>query len=123
MDWVAIFVSISGAVAGLTGLITFFVNRHDNNKKECCNLFSKEEKAEVISAIKKINIIELDTARLQLLNLIQHSPQNQDTILYQAKHYFKDLKGNTYMISVFCDWAKAQKIDDKIVNELIHNDK
>lgn len=119
MDWVAMFVSIAGAIAGLTGLITFFVNRHDQQKE---NNFTNEEKKEVLNAVRKISTIELDTCRLQLLNLIQHSPNNKDTILYQAKHYFKDLNGNSYMKSLVCDWAKTQEIDDKIIQELIKND-
>ena len=119
MDWVAMFVSIAGAVAGLTGLITFFVNRHDNKQK---NTFTEEEKAEILNGVRKINTIEIDTCRLQLLNLIQHSPTNKDAILYQANHYFKELHGNSYMKSVVCDWAKAQKIDDKTIEDLIKND-
>ena len=119
MDWVAIVVSLSGAVAGLSGIITFFVNRHDNKKK---NSFTEEEKNEILNGVRKINTIEVDTCRLQLLNLIQHSPKNTDAIFYQARHYFKELKGNSYMKSVVFDWAKAQGINEKAIEDLIKND-
>ena len=122
MEWWAILVSILGAVAGLTELIKFFVNRYDKAKElQCANTFTSKEREEILNSVRLIPAIELDTARLQLLNLIQHSPKNVDTILYQAKHYFKDLNGNTYMVSVFCDWAKSQNIDEEIVKEMIRN--
>ena len=117
MEWWQILVSILGAVAGLSTLIIFFVNRHDNRK-----FFTEEEKKEILVAVRKIPTIELDTMRLQILNLIQHSPSNHDTILNLCRQYFKNLHGNSYMIAIVCNWGKQEGIDQQVIAELINNE-
>lgn len=117
MEWWQILVSILGAVAGLSTLIIFFVNRHDSKK-----FFTEDEKNEILVAVRKIPTIELDTMRLQILNLIQHSPNNHDTILNLARQYFKKLHGNSYMIAIVCEWGKQEGIDAKVIDELINNE-
>ena len=117
MEWWQILVSILGAIAGLSTLIIFFVNRHDSKK-----FFTEDEKNEILVAVRKIPTIELDTMRLQILNLIQHSPNNHDTILNLARQYFKKLHGNSYMIAIVCEWGKQEGIDAKVIEELINNE-
>ena len=117
MEWWQILVSILGAVAGLSTLIIFFVNRHDSKK-----FFTEDEKKEILVAVRKIPTIELDTMRLQIQNLIQHSPNNHDTILNLARQYFKKLHGNSYMIAIVCEWGKQEGIDAKVIDELINTE-
>lgn len=117
MEWWQILISIIGAVAGLSTLIIFFVNRHDSKK-----FFTEDEKNEILVAVRKIPTIELDTMRLQILNLIQHNPTNHDTILSLARHYFKQLHGNSYMISIVCEWAKQEGIDKQVISELVNTE-
>ena len=93
MEWWQILVSILGAVAGLSTLIIFFVNRHDNRK-----FFTEDEKKEILVAVRKIPTIELDTMRLQILNLIQHSPSNH-SILF-LNFYFGSLHLATFYVYV-----------------------
>lgn len=117
MEWWQILVAILGAVAGLSTLIIFFVNRHDSKK-----FFTEDEKKEILVAVRKIPTIELDTMRLQILNLIQHSPNNHDTILNLCRQYFKKLHGNSYMIAIVCEWGKQEGIDQQVIAELINNE-
>lgn len=44
---------------------------------------------------------ELATTRLELMVLMEHDPDNVIEIEKLARHYFLDLKGNSYLTSVF----------------------
>ena len=70
---------------------------------------STNEKLDSIS--KKLEDIELDTTRTQLLTLMNHYPDNESEILSVAYHYFKELDGDWYMSELFSDWAKERNID------------
>ena len=67
-------------------LIQFFVNRHDKRLED------------------KLNKLERDGLRTQLLVLIIQRPEEKQEILTIAEHYFKDLKGDWYMTSIFNKW-------------------
>lgn len=60
---------------------------------------------------EELHEIRLDTTRTQLLMLMEHQPDNHDTILKIAHKYFVELHGNWWMASEFAGWAKAQKVD------------
>lgn len=124
MEWVTLLVTIAGAIAGLSTLIIFFVNRHDGRKK---NVFTVEDRnmiKEVVTSIavlgNKVDSLEQDTTRLQLLNLIQNDGNNKDAILTLGHHYFQDLKGNMYMTELYTEWARKHEIDEKVLTEIIH---
>lgn len=55
--------------------------------------------------------IRLDTTRTQMIMLMEHQPQNHDTILKIAERYFCVLKGDWYCTSLFKEWAKKEKIE------------
>ena len=75
------------AVIG-SGLIQYLLTRYDDKK-----------------GIKhKLNNLEKDTLRTQLLLLILLKPDEQHEILTIAEHYFKKLDGNWYMTSIFNKW-------------------
>lgn len=54
---------------------------------------------------EQIKAIKLDTTRLQLLQMIEHKPDDKEGILKLARHYFVDLGGDWYATSIFNDWC------------------
>lgn len=127
MDWVATAIAIAGAVAGLSTLIIFFVNRHDGKKQ---NAFTQDDR-EMLKGLRtsvdilggKVDSLEQDTTRLQLLNLIQNDEDNKDAILTLGHHYFQELNGNMYMTELYTEWARKHSIDEKVLLEIIHRGK
>ena len=53
---------------------------------------------------------ELATTRLELMVLMEHDPENVIEIEKLARHYFLDLKGNSYLTSVFSRWCKEHGV-------------
>ena len=62
----------------------------------------------------KLNVLEKDVLRTQLLLLILMKPEEQQEILTIAEHYFakppEGLGGNWYMTSIFNKWLTEKKI-------------
>lgn len=58
---------------------------------------------------------ELATTRLELMVLMQHDPDNTIEIEKLAKHYFGDLKGNSYLTSIFSKWCHEHGANCEIV--------
>ena len=54
---------------------------------------------------------ELATTRLELMVLMEHDPDNTIEIEKLARHYFLDLKGNSYLTSVFSKWCAAHGLN------------
>ena len=82
---VAVIVAVIGS-----GLIQYFITRYDDNK----------------GINKRLINLEKDTLRTQLLLLILLKPDETHEILTIAEHYFKQLKGNWYMTSIFNKWLE-----------------
>lgn len=59
----------------------------------------------------KLATAELDSARTQLLVLMNDYPNNESEILKVAHHYFNDLDGDWYMSELFSKWAEERGID------------
>ena len=82
-------------------IIKFFIERHDFNLKD------------EILKIKK------DGIRTQMLVLILLKPDEKQEILTLGENYFKKLKGDWYMTSIFNKWlidtgtAKPEWFDDE----------
>lgn len=90
---VTIIVAVLGSTA-LGQLIQFFINRHDGKKN-----------------IKgKLDTLERDTIRTQLLLLILLTPTETQEILTVSKHYFGVLHGDWYMTSIFNKWLVNNEI-------------
>ena len=51
-----------------------------------------------------------DNIRIQLLMIMEHQPENVDTILKIAEKYFIKLKGDWYMTNEFSKWAKEHNV-------------
>lgn len=87
------FMQIILAVIGSTAvatLVQFFVTRSDNKK----------------NLTKRLDKLERDGLRTQLLLLILMRPEETKEILTLGEHYFKDLEGNWYMTSIFNKWVE-----------------
>lgn len=70
-----------------------------------------EDKADELDNVKKqLHKVELDNVRLQILVLMADYPDDEAEIMRVAEHYFKDLKGNWYMTSMFNKWIRENKI-------------
>ena len=74
---------------GFFALIQFLITRWDTKK----------------SIKGKLDRLEKDGIRTQLLLLILMQPEEQTEILKVAEHYFVKLKANWYMTGLFAKWC------------------
>lgn len=88
-----IILSVVGSNA-LFAFLQFLISRHDTKK----NVKGKLER------------LEKDGLRTQLLLLILLKAEEKQEILTIAEHYFKDLHGDWYMTSIFNKWLKEKTI-------------
>ena len=85
-----IILAVLGSTA-LSSLIQFLIKRWDDkhNVKD------------------KLTTLEKDTLRTQMLLLILMKPEEKKEILTIGEHYFKTLKGDWYMTSIFNKWLES----------------
>ena len=86
-----VIISIIGSTA-IASLVQFFVTRHDGRKK----------------IPEKLERMERDILRTQLLVLILERPDATHEIVTLAEHYFVDLSGDWYMTGIFNRWLEEQ---------------
>lgn len=89
-----IILAVLGSTA-LSSLIQFLIKRYDDKKNAKFNV--KE----------KLTTLEKDTLRTQMLLLILMKPEEKKEILTIGEHYFKTLKGDWYMTSIFNKWLES----------------
>lgn len=70
--------------------------------------------------IAQLNNIEQSTTRNELLVLINNYPDDRRSIESVAEHYFIDLHGDSYVFSLYSDWAKEHDVNIDSI-EKIHN--
>ena len=91
MDKQSMILTIILAILGSNGffaVIQLLITRHDTKKN-----------------IKgKLDRLEKDGLRTQLLLMILLKPNEKKEILTLAQHYFVDLNGNWYMTDIFDKW-------------------
>lgn len=58
----------------------------------------------------RLDKLEKDGLRTQLLLMILFRPQEQTEILKVAEYYFGTLKGNWYMTSIFNKWLEENEV-------------
>lgn len=92
-------ISIIFGTAGVIGFVQFLISRRDKRN----DLLGKID--------KKLDKIERDNCRTQLLLLLSDYPGNNKEILELAQHYFFDLKGDWYMSSLFAEWLNQHGIE------------
>lgn len=66
----------------------------------------------------KLDSLEQSTTRSELLLLINNYPNDKRAIEELAYHYFTDLKGDSYVYSLYTDWANAHDVDYSHITEL-----
>jgi len=103
--------------------LKFLITRRDKNKN--CQ-FTQEDRKRLSKTADKVDNLEERTLslersedRTQLVLLMSLDPDNIDAIITLANHYFRVLKGNMYMTSMFTDWAKRHNIDEQVIHEII----
>lgn len=102
---------VENIVLGILGggnvilFIKFLIERHDRKQE-------RTEDNEKENLKSRLLILEKDGLRTQLLLLILLRPNEQTEILRLAEHYFKDLKGNWYMTSIFSKWLTDQNVGE-----------
>ena len=89
-----IILAVLGSTA-LSSLIQFLIKRYDDKKNAKFNV--KE----------KLTTLERDVLRTQMLLLILMKPDEKKEILTIGEHYFKELKGDWYMTSIFNKWLES----------------
>lgn len=89
-----IILAVLGSTA-LSSLIQFLIKRYDEKKDAKFNV--KE----------KLTTLEKDVLRTQMLLLILMKPEEKKEILTVGEHYFKELKGDWYMTSIFNKWLES----------------
>lgn len=83
----------------LFGFIQFLIARHDNKK------------GAIASLSRRVEELQVDSLRTQLLLLIADYSGDRSEILRLAEKYFKDYHGNFYLSSIFTTWLKENKMD------------
>lgn len=87
---------IGGAIGGFTGFVSSkIVSQIDQRIQPLADTITE---------------VRLDTARLQLLQLIENDTENTEEILKVARHYFVDLGGDWYMTAIFNEWCMERDI-------------
>lgn len=101
---------------GFLAFIEFLIKRHDerSDKKDSIRNTLQAIKTEIenlkTDIDKKFKRSEKDGLRTQLLVLILLRPEEKQEILTIGEHYFKVLKGDWYMTSIFCNWLSTYEI-------------
>lgn len=80
------------ASSGLFSFITFLIQRKDKRTD------------------KRLDVLERDGCRTQMLIMLNHYPDDTTEIMKLAEHYFRDLKGDWYMTSIFNKWLERNKL-------------
>ena len=100
--------------SGTLSFIQYLIARHDKKQDEKDGLRAavKEVKAKLEALDKDMNSKmkkqEKDSIRTQLLVLIFFQPDEKQEILTLGEHYFRVLKGNWYMTSIFNRWLEKK---------------
>lgn len=84
--------------------IKFLIERHDRKTER------KEDKS-YDKFVERLEKLEKDVLRTQLLFMISLKPEEKTEILTVGQHYFVDLKGNWYMTGVFSKWCEKYDLE------------
>lgn len=91
------FLQLTTTFAALTTLIIFFVERHDKKKQKPFSTLS--DKIDMLATESRNADAELNRSllRLQMLNLMDHRPEDVAELMKIAEKYFCQFEGNWYM--------------------------
>lgn len=68
----------------------------------------------------KLDALEQSTSRNELMTLMANYPEDKRAIEGVAYRYFAELKGDSYVFSLYTQWANAHDVDSSVITE-IHN--
>lgn len=112
-----------GAIASIIGVVvaasTWFLAQINNIvvAKIEDQISYTEEKIEEISekSEARTHQVDLQLTRLELMSLIHNNPENVVGIEKLARHYFRDLDGDTYMTSEYSEYCRKYGADCEIM--------
>ena len=105
-----IITTLIGVILG-SGLIQFFVTRHDNKKKDNIDEKLKPISEKIDKLLNEQKKTEKDNLRTQLLVMMTVMPHDHAEILTLAERYFGQLKGDWFYSSLFAKWLKENEIE------------
>lgn len=70
--------------------------------------------------VDRLSAIEQSSTRSELLTLMANYSDDKRAIDDLAYHYFAELKGDSYVYSLYVDWAKKHNVDYSHIAE-VHN--
>lgn len=88
---------IGAALLGVGSWVVTNINKDVNDKLD--------------TIIAKVDTVEQNATRSQLLTLMSDYPDNESEILKVAQYYFKGLNGDWYMTGLFTKWAESRGLD------------
>lgn len=102
---VAAIISAMGVIWGcLTGMVTFISEKLNENVN-----------AQIQEVSQRVENIELDTQRLQLLHLMDSTTATKKSVIEVAERYFCELKGDSYMLYEFEEWGAKNDVDTSFI--------
>lgn len=98
------------SLAGIITALTVICTAATGCAAYVANKISNDIDAKLEPIADKVSTIEMDTTRIQLITLIREDPDNTESILKIARHYFVDLSGDWYATAIFQDWCADKDI-------------
>ena len=110
MDWTAIIVSLIGVFLGGSGLSATILSIVLKRKYE------KEDRTDKIMKSleelqKKSNMRDIEISKLQISNLIEHSPKDHRAIQDEMDRYFLILHGDSWVFDKVSKWAGQESVN------------
>lgn len=104
---VALVVGVLGVLlgGGATGLVIFLIQRKDNKENQFKEILKRLDAIEGIQHEQ-----QLSELRTELSIHLLHHKKDKITIMRIAEKYFKELKGDFYMTSKFCEWLRKMHL-------------
>lgn len=120
---------ILGATATISGLYALFSKLSNKIigvalEKQLKPILEQQEalSKEVRALRNELAQNNLQTARVDLNQAIEHAPHEHKAILDLAWHYFVELGGDTWMTGRFKEWAKQENVDITYILKYIRHD-
>ncbi len=66
----------------------------------------------------KLDALEQSTARNELMTLMANYPDDKRAIESVAYRYFAELKGDSYVFTLYTQWANAHNVDSSVITEI-----
>lgn len=98
------------SLAGIITALTVICGAATSCAAFVAHKVSQDIDAKLQPIADKVSAIEMDTTRIQLITLIREDPDNTESILKIARHYFVDLSGDWYATALFNDWCAERDI-------------